>query len=87
MPAYAEMESLFWPAGGPLPAEAHRAAAARLASCRGARENYRVWVLIEAERPLGARTVVVQLLKMVAIAIAAMIGRRMFRIVVCVVFL
>jgi len=40
-----------------------------------------VRVLIEAERPLGAFTVVVQLLKRPIRMIAPTIGRRIFRIV------
>lgn len=41
---------------------------------------YRVRVLMEAERPLGARTVVVQLLKTARMRTAPRVERRMVRI-------
>lgn len=61
---------------------AQRAMGARARTSEtAASRRYCVRVLIEAERPLGARTVVVQLLKTARMRIAPKVERRMVRIV------
>ena len=73
MPASDEMKSLFRRA---------QPEAARHARSEAPGNRYCTRVLTEAERPLGARTVVVQLLKTVRIRTAAIVGKRIAFIMV-----